>query len=133
MKKTPMAFLLVIVIIGATVYFITRGPSAQTRTWQSFDQISGAGTQDITELNMSDQWRVVWNIGKRTAPLFIIAVYSKTGTQYPQVAEDDQSDTNATEGILLMNSTGSFIIRVVAASDTEWNLRIEEHMLVKPT
>jgi hypothetical protein len=135
MKKRPLAFLLVTIIIcaAAAAYFITRNPSAQTRTWQLSNQISGAGTQDIAEFTMNNNWRAVWSIEKRTANLFIVAVYSKIGGGYSLVMEDDESDTAAAQGILQVNSTGSFIVRVVAISDTEWSLRIEEYVLVAPT
>jgi hypothetical protein len=135
MKKRPLAFLLVIIIIcaAAATYLITRNLSAQTRAWQLSTQMSCAGTQDTTEFNMSNQWRIIWNIQKRTGPLFIIAVYSKTDSGYPLFYEDDESDTTATDGTLLMNSTGTFLVRMVALSDTEWNLRIEEYAPVKPT
>jgi hypothetical protein len=135
MKKRPLAFLLAIIIIcaAAATYLITRNPSAQTREWQLSTQMAGAGTQDTTEFNMSSQWRITWNIQKRTGPLFIIAVYSKTDSGYPLFWEDDESDTTATEGVLLMNSTGTFLVRVVAVSDTEWSLRIEEYAPVAPT
>jgi hypothetical protein len=63
--------------------------------------------------------------------LFVVAVYVKNGDKYSPVAEADATDINATQGILQVDYTGSFVIRVDTLSDTGWSLRIEE--FVKPT
>lgn len=131
-KKQRRALLLLIVVIGAAAvaYFIIRNPLAQTGAWQLSSQVSGVGTQDTTEFTMNSQWRIIWSIQNRTFNLFVVAAYVKNGTGYSPIAEDDESDTSATQGVIEVHYTGNFFIRVVAASDQEWNLRIEE--FVKP-
>ena len=135
MKKKELAALaLFIIVIGAVVAFvIIRNPFAQTGTWKLFSQVSGAGTRETTGFNMSDQWCVAWSIANQTtrADYFIITVYARNDSGFSPIAEADESDTNATEGILPVDYMGSFVIRVVAPDDTEWSLQILH--LVKPT
>jgi hypothetical protein len=135
MKKKELAALsLSIVVIGAVAAFvIIRNPFAQTGTWELFSQVSGAGTRETTEFNMSDRWCVAWSIGNQStrANYFIVTVYARNDGGFSPIIETDESDTNATEGILPVDYMGSFVIRVVAADDTEWNLRILH--LVKST
>jgi hypothetical protein len=129
MKKRSLAFLVVIAVIGAAVaaYAIVRNPFAPTGTWQLSSQISGTGTQETTEFTINTQWRILWNITKQTANFFIVDVYAKNGSgNYSLIVDADASDTGATQGLLQVDYTGSFVIRVVAASDTEWSLRIIE-------
>ena len=128
-KKELIALSLSIIVIGAVAaYAIIKNPFAKTRTWHLFGQVSGAGNQDTTPFNMSNQWRVSWSIDNRTTNLFIVAVYAGPGYRDPPVAEADESDTNAVRGGLIIDytGTGTFVIRVVAAQDTQWTLRIEE-------
>lgn len=127
-RKELIALSLSIVIIGAAVaYVIIKNPFAQTRTWHlSGPPLSGEGSQDTEPFNMSNQWRVSWSIESRTTNLFIVAVYAGPGYADPPVAEADESDTGAVQGGLIMYYTGTFVIRVVAAQDTQWTLRIEE-------
>jgi hypothetical protein len=131
-KKELVALSLSIVIIGAAAALvIIKNPFVQTGTWRLFSQVSGAGTRETTEFNMSNQWCIAWSIGNRTANYFIVTVYARNDSGYSRITETDESDTNATEGILPVDYTGSFVIRVVAADDTDWSLRILQ--FVKPT
>ncbi|MCJ7422671.1 hypothetical protein MUP01_00160 [Candidatus Bathyarchaeota archaeon] len=132
MKKKELATLsLLLIIIGAvTAYVVIKNPFAPAGTWQVASQISGTGNQDTTEFTMNSQWCLAWRIDNRTANLFIVEVYARNSSGFSRVAETDESDTNATQGEFPVDFTGSFVIRVVAASDTSWSLRILE--LVKP-
>lgn len=132
MKKkqlTPALALLVITItVGGAVaaYIASKNTPAQTGTWQLYNQVSGVGTDATTEFTMNSSWRTLWTVKNPPYNLFIVTAYLNVGGKYSPIAEEDGSDTNATQGILQVNSTGSFVVRVVAMSATEWSLRIEK-------
>jgi len=132
-KKRLVTLSLSILIIGAVVaaFIAMKNAPAQTGAWQQSPPISGTGRQDTTEFVMNNQWRIIWTIQNQTTNLFLVAVYAKNGTGYSPIADADESDTNATQGILPVDYTGRFIIRVVTSDDTEWTLHIQE--FVKPT
>jgi lipopolysaccharide export LptBFGC system permease protein LptF len=134
-KKTEIAFalLLVVAIVGVVVvaYLAPKGSLSQTGVWQVATQLTGTGRQDTTEFMMNNPWRVAWSIQKQSENFFFVAVYTKNGTGYSPVAEADEADTNSTEGILPVEYTGSFVIRVLTMNETEWTLQIQE--FIEPT
>jgi hypothetical protein len=65
-------------------------------------------------------------INKQSENLFLVAAAIKNGTEYYPVVDASETYTNTTRGILPVPYTGTFIIRVVTSSDTEWTLYIEE-------
>lgn len=125
-KNRLLALSLLIVAIGTVAYAIIKNPFAQTGEWQIAKSISNVGTQQTTEFTIDNQWRIVWSIQNRSANLFVVAVYMNSSSGYSSIAEADATDTNATVGVLPVDYTGSFVIRVITLSDTEWTLLIEE-------
>jgi hypothetical protein len=61
-------------------------------------------------------------------PIFVLAVYMKNSTGgYTWVADTTtEMATNATQGILPVPYTGTFVMHVVASNDTQWVLYIQE-------
>jgi hypothetical protein len=129
-KKRRIALLLSVIVtvavVAAVAYLLVRNPFAPTGAWQLSSQVSGVGPQDTTNFTMNNQWRIIWSIQNRTFNLFIIDVYVRNGTSYSPIADDDESDTTALQGVIQVNYEGNFFIRVIAASDQEWNLQIEQ-------
>lgn len=79
---------------------------------------------------MSNKWRVIWKIDNDTYD-FLVAVYIKDSGGYSVVAETYAADMNSTIGVIPVDYTGSFIIRVVTSDDIGWSLKIQE--FTKPT
>jgi hypothetical protein len=76
---------------------------------------------------MDNMWRVGWAINRQSDPLFILSVYMRNDTGgYSWVADTSKTVTNTTRGILPVFYTGTFVMRVVTSSETEWTLLIEE-------
>jgi len=128
-KKQQIALTLAIIVMvaAAVVYAVI---SAKPGIWQVYAQpISGSGTQDTTEFSMNNMWRVEWVITVQSDPLFILEVYRKNDTGgYSWVTEASATDVSASEGILPVFYTGTFVMRVIASDETEWILIIEEHV-----
>ena len=75
---------------------------------------------------MNNAWRIEWIFNKQSNNLFLVAAAIKNGTKYYPVGDASETYTNTTRGILRVPYTGTFIIRVITSSDTEWTLYIEE-------
>jgi hypothetical protein len=121
-----LSLLTVVLAIAFAAYIVTNTKPAVTGAWQTVQEISNTGKQDTTEFSMNNPWRIIWKMDNYTSTLFLVAVYEKGGTGYSVVAEADYTDTNSTTGILPVQHTGSFVIRVVTMDDTEWTLAIQE-------
>jgi hypothetical protein len=119
-----LSLLTIVLAIAFAAYIVTN--TARARAWQTAQEISNTGKQDTTEFSMNNPWRILWKMDNYTSTLFLVAVYEKSGTGYSVVAEADYADTNSTTGILPVQYTGSFVIRVVTMDDTEWTLAIQE-------
>ncbi len=125
--KTLGILALLIVVIGIAVAVSIANNNA---VWQTAGEISGKGKQDTTEFNVSNKWRVIWKIDNDTYDFLIVAVYIKDSSGYSVVAET-AADINSTIGVIPVDYTGSFIIRVVTPDDIAWSLKIQE--FTKPT
>lgn len=124
-QQVALALAIIIIVAAAIVYeFISTKPSA----WHAVaPPLSGSGTQDIAPFTMDNTWRVGWAINRQNDPLFILSVYVKNDTGgYSWVADTSETVTNTTQGILPVFYTGTFVMRVVTSSETEWTLLIEE-------
>jgi hypothetical protein len=127
--KTLGILALLIVVIGIILaVYITNNNAV----WQTAGEISGKGKQDTTEFNVSNKWRVIWKIDNDTYD-FLVAVYIKNNGGYSVIpgTETYAADVNSTIGVIPVDYTGSFIIRVVTPDDIGWSLRIQE--FTKPT
>lgn len=126
-KQTALAVAIIIVVAAAIVaYAVYAVISAKPSTWQIDATLSNTGIQDTTEFVMNNPWRIEWIINKQNDNLFVLVAAIKNGTLYSPVADASETDTNTTQGILPVPYTGTFIIRVIVSSDTEWTLYIEE-------
>lgn len=125
--KTLGILALLIVVIGIAVAVSIANNNA---VWQTAGEISGKGKQDTTEFNVNNKWRVIWKIDNDTYDFLIVAVYIKDSSGYSVVAET-AADINSTIGVIPVDYTGSFIIRVVTSDDIGWSLKIQE--FTKPT
>jgi hypothetical protein len=125
--KTLGILALLIVVIGIAVAVSIANNNA---VWQTAGEISGKGKQDTTEFNVNNKWRVIWKIDNDTYDFLIVAVYIKDSGGYSVVAET-AADINSTIGVIPVDYTGSFIIRVVTSDDIGWSLKIQE--FTKPT
>jgi hypothetical protein len=123
-KQTALVVAIIIIIAAAIIAYTVI--SAKPGTWQIDAPISNTGIQDTTEFVMNNTWRIAWIINKQNDNLFFLAVSIKNGTGYSSVADASETDTNTTRGILPVPYKGTFIIRVVASSETEWTLYIKE-------
>jgi hypothetical protein len=131
-KQTALAVAITIIVAAAIVAYAVISAKPINRsigTLQIDARLSNTGTQDTTEFVMNTTWRIEWIINKQNDNLFFLAALIKNGTGYSPVADTSETDTNTTRGILPVPYTGTFIIRVIASSDTEWTLYIEE---IKP-
>ena len=125
-----LSLLTVVLAIAFAAYIVTNTKPARTGAWQTVQKISNTGKQDTTEFSMNNPWRIIWKMDNYTSTLFLVAVYEKGSTGYSAVAEADYTDTNSTTGILPVQYTGSFVIRVVTMDDTEWTLQIQEFAVI---
>jgi hypothetical protein len=127
-KKVSVALSLLVVVIIAAIatYVITYSPPPENGTWELFDEVSGAGNLDTNEFTMHNRWRLVWSVDEGGAYLFIVAVYTKNDGGYSLFAEVDKSRTSEYQGVLPVDQLGSFVIRVVAMNDTNWDIQVEE-------
>jgi hypothetical protein len=127
--KTLGILALLIVVIGIILAVFISNNNA---VWQTAGEISGKGKQDTTEFNVSNKWRVIWKIDNDTYD-FLVAVYIKNNGGYSVIpgTETYAADVNSTIGVIPVDYTGSFIIRVVTPDDIGWSLRIQE--FTKPT
>jgi hypothetical protein len=127
--KTLGILALLIVVIGIILAVFISNNNA---VWQTAGEISGKGKQDTTEFNVSNKWRVIWKIDNDTYD-FLVAVYIKDSDGYSPIPETETyaADVNSTIGVIPVDYTGSFIIRVVTPDDIGWSLRIQE--FTKPT
>jgi hypothetical protein len=127
--KTLGILALLIVVIGIVVAVYISNNNA---VWQTAGEISGKGKQDTTEFNVSNKWRVIWKIDNDTYD-FLVAVYIKDNGGYSVIPETETyaADWNSTIGVIPVDYTGSFIIRVVTSDDIGWSLKIQE--FTKPT
>ena len=127
--KTLGILALLIVVIGIVVAVYSANNNA---VWQTAGEISGKGKQDTTEFNVSNKWRVIWKIDNDTYD-FLVAVYIKDSGGYSPIPETETyaADVNSTIGVISVDYTGSFIIRVVTPDDIGWSLKIQE--FTKPT
>jgi hypothetical protein len=123
-KQTVLAVTIIIIVIAAVAAYevISAKPSA----WQTDASLSNSGSQDTTTFIMNNTWAVAWIINKQNDNLFTLAVYMKNDTGYFPVTDASETDTNTTRGVLPVPYTGTFVIRVIASSDTQWTLLIEE-------
>ena len=125
-QQIALALAIIIIVVAAIVYAII---SANPGRWQVDAQLSGSGTQDTTEFSMNNMWRVEWTITVQSDPLFILEVYRKNDTGgYSWVTDASATDVSASQGILPVFYTGTFVMRVIASDETEWILVIEEHV-----
>jgi hypothetical protein len=115
-----LALLIVVIGIAFAVYI-----SNNNAIWQTAGEISGKGNQDTTEFVVSNKWRVIWKIDNDTYD-FLVAVYIKDSGGYSVVAEAYAGDMNSTIGVIPVDYTGSFVIRVVTPDDIGWSLKIQE-------
>ena len=130
MKGRTLGILaLLIVVIGIILAVFISNNNA---VWQTAGEISGKGKQDTTEFNVSNKWRVIWKIDNDTYD-FLVAVYIKDSGGYSPIPETETyaADVNSTIGVIPVDYTGSFIIRVVTSDDIAWSLKIQE--FTKPT
>ena len=127
--KTLGILALLIVVIGIVLAVYIANNNA---VWQTAGEISGKGKQDTTEFNVSNKWRVIWKIDNDTYD-FLVAVYIKDSSGYSVIPETETyaADINSTIGVIPVDYTGSFIIRVVTPDDIAWSLKIQE--FTKPT
>jgi hypothetical protein len=100
--------------------------------WQTAGEISGKGKQDTTEFNVNNKWRVIWKIDNDTYD-FLVAVYIKDSGGYSPIPETETyaADVNSTIGVISVDYTGTFVIRVITPDDIAWSLKIQE--FTKPT
>ena len=120
--KTLGILALLIVVVGIILaVYITNNNAV----WQTAGEISGKGKQDTTEFNVNNKWRVVWKIDNDTYD-FLVAVYIRDNSGYSEVAVTYALDMNSTVGVIPVDYTGSFIIRVVTPDDIGWSLKIQE-------
>ena len=123
MKGKALGILaLLIVVIGVVVAVYIANNNA---VWKTAGEISGKGSQDTTEFNVSNKWRVIWKIDNDTYD-FLVAVYIRDNSGYSEVAVTYALDMNSTVGVIPVDYTGSFIIRVVTPDDIGWSLKIQE-------
>lgn len=126
-KQTTLAVAIIIMVAAAIVaYAVYTVISAKPSNWQVEDRLSNTGTQDTTEFEMNNTWRIDWKINEQYDPFFVIVVFIKNATGYSSVATTSETDTNTTQGILPVPYTGTFVIRVLTQDDTTWTLYIEE-------
>jgi hypothetical protein len=126
-KQAALAVAIIIIVVAAIVaYAVYAVIYAKPSTWQIDATISSTGIQDTTEFVMNNTWRIEWIINKQGDNLFVVVAAVKNGTEYYPVADASEADVNATRGVLPVFYTGTFIIRVITSSDTEWTLYIEE-------
>jgi hypothetical protein len=123
-KQTILAVTIIIIVIAAVGAY--EAISAKPSIWQIDARISNSGSQDTTAFIMNNTWAIAWIINKQSDNLFTLAVYMKNDTGYFPVTDASETDTNSTTGILPVSYTGTFIIRVIASSETQWTLQIEE-------
>ena len=124
-QQVALALAIIIIVAAAVAYeFISAKPS----TWHAVaPPLSGRGTQDTDPFPINNTWRVDWVINRQNDPLFILSVYVKNDNGgYSWVADTSETYTNTTQGTLPVFYTGTFVIRVVTSSETEWTLLIEE-------
>lgn len=131
LRILSLSIVVMCIAIAVVAYVIIRNSPAETRRWQISTQISGTGNQDTTEFTINNPWRIVWSFNNQTNSFFNVAVYVRNGTGFSPIADADASDMNAIQGILPVDYTGSFVIRVLTLADTKWSLRIDE--FVKPS
>lgn len=128
--KTLGILALLIVVIGIILAVYISNSAHDNAVWQTAGEISGKGKQDTTEFNVSNKWRIIWKIDNDTYD-FLVAVYIKDSSGYSVVDETYAADVNSTIGVIPVDYTGSFIIRVVTSDDIAWSLTIQE--FTKPT
>lgn len=123
-KQGAFAVAIIIIVISAVAAYevISIKPSA----WQIDAQLSNSGSQDTTAFTMNSTWAISWVINKQNDNLFTVTVYMKNDSGYFPVTDASETDTNTTRGVLPVPYTGTFIVRVVASSETQWTLQIEE-------
>jgi len=119
-----LALLIVVVGVAGAAVYISRS-SPDNAVWLTAGEISGKGKQDTTEFDLSNKWRVVWKIDNDTYD-FLVAVFIKDSGVYSVVAEMYAGDMNSTMGVIPLDYTGRFIIRVVTSDDIGWSLKIQE-------
>jgi hypothetical protein len=127
--RTVGILLLLIIVIGIAIaaYLATNSKPAGTGIWQIDTEISNKGKQDTTEFVMSNPWRIIWKMDKyTTSGYFLVGVYRQNETGFSTIAEANAANTNSTVGVLPVEYTGSFVIRVLTSDDTEWTLVLEE-------
>lgn len=86
-KQTTLAVAIIIMVAAAIVaYAVYTVISAKPSNWQVEDRLSNTGTQDTTEFEMNNTWRIDWKINEQYDPFFVIVVFIKNATGYSSVA-----------------------------------------------
>lgn len=122
-----LAAVVIAVVIILSFLFIVLRPS-QGKDWYFFDYLSGQGDYESPTFTLQNQWRVRWAYRNSTAfNLFGAFVYGKLGITFSPILSVTQDDTNETNGVLDVNYTGSFYIRVISVDSVHWNMTVEEY------
>ncbi len=98
-------------------------------TWHLFDNVWGQGDHTTSVFTINHPWRINWNYSSTKAyrGVFGVMAYAKFEIEWHAIAIDGSTITNSTSGVLSVNQTGAFYLRVIANDWVAWRLEIEEY------
>lgn len=122
-----LAAVVVAVVIVLSLLFVVLRPG-QGKDWYFFDYLAGQGNYESPTFTLQNQWRIKWAYSNTTTfNLFGAFVYGKPGITFSPILSVTQDDTSESSGILNVNYTGSFYIRVISVDSVHWNMTVEEY------